>query len=525
VSRPQINWQLEPKVETPRIGLGDGLAEFNALVSANNPGFNSAWGDVQTQLAAEYGVGTQAYQDAILQAQDMMGQAYSGLSQLAGVDPTQIAGKARDYVLLGKTVSGAVSTVQGLVEDANNGTVTPAVVGSFVGTMIGLGITLGVVSAGVGAAIMGAVGAVVAAFQSAGLFQPSPPGGGTQQICNAGASGSDVFVSPNGPVYKLSSFNIDYSAYHLGYTIGCLGVYVVDPAHCRIEPASSEWRRFPNPSLASDAPWYAFGSASAASGNYTGQPDGSWVFPWGGSGNTLAIFCEGWSKANDNSALANLNIRPIDAAFPYWRYLECRMGQVAQGQSPFGMTGAALQNMLDFERAFFQAWKANEEYALNGLQPQDPGQVLINLLRLWNRAHTGATLTISQVDCQAFQGSCPGALQPLFLNYVSAALQYIQSSDSSLTDGNGNLFLNYGSALQSKFVVTAPSPGGVASTSTTASKVATGAAVAVGAGALGLFTYAAVNNLAVGYVAGKVLDKGILGLKKAYSATVRYFKG
>ncbi|HZU83491.1 MAG TPA: hypothetical protein VE987_11265, partial [Polyangiaceae bacterium] len=323
--------------------LGDGLSEFNALMASGNPNFQNAWNDVQSQLAAEYGPGSAAYQDAILQAQDAMGQAYSGLSQLAGVDPTTIANKARDYVLLGKTVSGAVSTIEGLIQDANTGQVTPAVVAGFMGTMIGLGIALGAISAGVGAAIIGAVGAIVAVFQQFGLFQPSPPGGGSQQICSAGANGSDVFLGATGPVYKQNSFGIDYSAYRLGYTIGCLGVYVVDPAHCRIEPASSEWRRFPNPNNPDDTPWFSFGAVGGANGS--GQPDGSWVFPWGGAGNTLAVYNMGWSKPNDNSAFANLNIRPIDAAFPYWRYLECRMAQVAQGQSPYGFTGDALQHV------------------------------------------------------------------------------------------------------------------------------------------------------------------------------------
>lgn len=470
-----------------RVGLGDGLSEFNSLMQSGNSDFSKAWGAVQTQLAAEYGVGTQAYQDAIVQAQGAMGDAYSGLSQLAGVDPTKIADQARDYVLLGKTIAGAVSTVEGLVQDANSGQVTPAVVASFIGTMIGIGVTVGAVSAGVGAAIIGLAGAVVAIFQQFGLWQPSPPGGGSQQICNSGADGSDVFIGPVGPVYTQNSYGINYSAYKLGFTIGCLGVYVVDPANCRIEPASSVWRRFPNPNNPADSAWFQFG---AVDGGRTGQPSGSWVFPWGGSGNTLAVFNMGWSKPNDNSAFANLNIRPIDAAFHFWRYLECRMAQVAQGQNPYGFTGSAAQAVLDFERAFFQAWKANQEYALNGLKPQSTGQVLVNLLRLWNRAHLGAAVTIGQVDMQPFQGDCPGALQPLYLNYVTEALQYIQSTDAGLTDGNGNLFLNYGSGLPGKFVV--PPPDSTASTSSATGKKAVVGAVAVGglgAAALGVYSY------------------------------------
>ena len=517
----------------PPVGLGDGLSEFNSLVQSGDQSFNSAWNDVQKQIESEYPAGSGELQDAMLQAKTAMGNAYSGLAQLAGVDPGVIANKARDYVLLGKTIAGAVSTIEGLIQDMNNGTVTPAVVGSFIGTMVGLGIAFGVVSAGVGAAIVGAVGAIVALFQQFGLFQPGPSGGGNQQICTAGADGSDVYIGQNGPVYSSGSLQIDDSRYRLGYTIRCLAAYVVDPQHCRIEPSSYAWRHFPNPGNPNDSAWFKFGAAGG--GNGSGQPDGVWQFGWGGTGNNVVIYSMGWSKPNDSNAFANLNIRPIDAAFTYWRYLECRMDQVQRGESQLGLSGNDQAMMLDFERAFFQAWKANEEYALNGLQPQDPGQVLINLVRLWNMAHNGPSITISQVDCPAFQGGCPDPLTPLYMNYVASAMSYLQNTDQALTDGNGNLVVNFGTrknvparisftnrhgginpVLLQAGVSAAPSG------MSTGAKIAVGTAVVVGGTAAGIGIYALIKHQAYSTVAkalwrntgGRVVDASKRGYRK-----------
>jgi hypothetical protein len=99
-----------------------------------------------------------------------MSSAFSG-----GVNPQSIATAAQNYVLIGKTVAGAVDTVEGLIKLYDSaGSITPdsaiAISNAFTGTMVGVAISAGAVSAGVGAAIVGAVAAVLGLLESNGLL-------------------------------------------------------------------------------------------------------------------------------------------------------------------------------------------------------------------------------------------------------------------------------------------------------------------------------------------------------------------
>jgi hypothetical protein len=61
------------------------------------------------------------------------------------------------------------------------------------------------------------------------------------------------------------------------------------------------------------------------------------------------------------------------------------------------------QNQLwNFFRAFFVAWKTNAEYALNGHNPAADWQVLRHVLNIWNRAHTNTQTAVMQPRDKGF---------------------------------------------------------------------------------------------------------------------------
>jgi hypothetical protein len=68
--------------------------------------------------------------------------------------------------------------------------------------------------------------------------------------------------------------------------------------------------------------------------------------------------------------------RLIDSAFPVWHYMAC---------------APVPTELASFNQAFSQAWKANAEYALNGLKAQEDAQVLLHAVRIWNRAHSSSS--------------------------------------------------------------------------------------------------------------------------------------
>lgn len=117
-------------------------------------------------------------------------------------------------------------------------------------------------------------------------------------------------------------------------------------------PGSTGWRKFPT-----DASWFVPGGMAQIKDNITGKPNatilGAKATPWGPA------------------------TRPIDVLFPDYA--------VVTAPVP---SNVAIFGYGPFHNAFISAWKANQEYAINGLKPQDDTSVLLHLLRIWNRAHT-----------------------------------------------------------------------------------------------------------------------------------------
>ena len=430
-----------------RVGLGIGLVDFQALMNSGNSDAIDSWAKVQAQLTAE-GAGP----DKILGAQLSFTDAFQNLS-LAGVEE-QLGDTAAQFTLIGHTAAGALTTVEGLVSAVQTG--SPLVIAqSFSGTLISAASALGLVSAGVGAAIVGAVGAVLALMQN--FWSPSnPPGQEIQPGCFSGNA------SP--------AFNVGYLLFQPYSGPG------------RIDPTSKQWRRFPEPST--HPGWFTL-PAGGPTGGITS--DGGWA-----GGNFYVCY------SNDLGNPAN-NWRGIDLAFSDYRYLECEQNLLST--NPFYIDNPSL---ADFMRSFFAAWKANKEYALNGIIPQPTEQVLLHALRLWNNGHDNS-LTIPLVAAQGFlpalEGVCPSDLVPSINYYVEAALSASPEKTLVSADG-GSLLLNIGPpkvpnriALQPGFQTPAQLSQSAAG-SGVGNKLLVGAALAGGATVAGIGAYAYLKHMA-----------------------------
>jgi hypothetical protein len=184
-----------------------GLPDFNAFVSADAH-FSGAWNEINTQLQAE-GANVSQIEGAKLALTDSFEKLSTQGFGLSGSDPIDAA---KNYVLAGQTIAGAVDTVSNLVQAVTSG--PPAqVMQAFTGTLIGAAMAAGALSAGVGAAIVGAVGALLDVLSTAGLF------GSPQQTCD--------------------------------FRVGDLCARSPYP---QVSPGSSQWRTFPT---ASDRGWFA----------------------------------------------------------------------------------------------------------------------------------------------------------------------------------------------------------------------------------------------------------------------------
>jgi hypothetical protein len=376
------------------------LGDFDALVSTD-PKFASAWTEINGQLSAE-GLDTTGAKIALTDSFEQL------VSQGFGLQEDEAISAAKEYVKTGQTILGAVNTVKGLIDAQAAGFNPVQVTQAFTGTLIGLGGAAGVVSAGVGAAIVGAVGALLAILQQQGLFGSQPSG---FQICPGIA---DATSKPD-------------------FVVGCLGMW-----GSAVSPGSVNWRTFPDPNAASDAPWFA-----------TCPDNGCDTFDWKGAsyGNHLLVNPAGV-------------MRPIDYAFEQYSAIEYLSAN---------QTGPAY-----FTPGFVSAWKANAEYALNGLNAcptcqkwtESDAKVLVHFLRMWNRSHGPPALP--------FAIWAPGTF---FGRLVDFAKNDLQPGDPILTSDNSDLFVNAG------FIKTAASVASPAKRST-AGKVAT---IAVAAPATVLF--------------------------------------
>lgn len=333
-----------------RFGRRRGHAKIGAIGSGVDlesvPQYQAAWNGIAAQITSEGGssLDLAAAQNDLQTAFDNLTSSNVGF----GLDPQTALTQAAQYVTAGQTVAGAAEHVAGLISAAQGGSPVQAFQ-MFTGTMIGAATAAGALSAGVGALIVGGVGIALGLLQQVGLFGSTGP---TWSLVVGSAGSTDAKV---------------------------------------IQPGSQAWRTFPKPGVSGDAGWYGMKvqqlpkvfASNSATPQLVANPQQPFVknpapFSWKGSAyGTASTWGAVWVPA-------------IDAAFPTLKYFSCQT------------VPAALH---DFNAAFYSAWIANQEYALNGLQVQSDVVVLQHLLRLWNRSHTASSYV--DVAPAAFSGAAP----------------------------------------------------------------------------------------------------------------------
>ena len=544
---PQLNGQLNPaeavRVRRKRVGVAD-LSDFDTY---NQPGSNfaSGWNDIQTQITGEntslQQQAQQFGQNAVTSVVDTAGNVVPGLtvpgdSVLTGQLTDQLNGAktaftnayeqitsqgltaitsnpvaaAKQFVLAGNSIAGAVQTVLGLASNLSSEAkvikVATTVLSSFTGVMVALlvGVT-GAITAGVGAIIVGLVATAVAFLNS--LFAKAPqPTANQVQICTS-------------PVSVLADKT--YAGLPIAFTIGCVPVYTSNP---QIGPGSTAWRSFPDPNNPADAAWF--------------RP----IYLYGG-GPGLWNDADFWAVAIGTPAEMG---RPIDVAFPNYRYLECEMYDIDPGSESFAQSAifngtnstdttantyvvpsnytppkyTPKTTVTDFQKAFFAAWKANSEYALNGLVPQTDPIVLLHLIRIWNAAHWQGQVVVFQQTTLPTASVYPSPCVPSPM-YAESLVQNVPLSNTdpyfappqgaALAGGATQAIFVHGGDIRSVPVTTNLQPL-TNPPSTTVQTVAT----AAGATAVA----AVVGTVAYSYVTGTALSTVYKGL---WSAVKRVF--
>ena len=200
------------------------------------------------------------------------------------------------------------------------------------------------------------------------------------------------------------------------------------------------------------------------------------------------------------------NGRPIDNAFPAYHQLECDLAATATIaalpdtggtiSTPWlGTTQTFTAENVAFARfvaAYFTAWMANQEYAINGLKPQDDGLVLTQLLAFWNSAHNaGNTYGIQQRSTTSSRNDIISASAPCqgdFANeyyYVQMLVGDLGHQNTSVLT-NGSLVINTGPKKSTRLIsgaigTSAPSAGSALKTALYGTGIAAAATVGLAA--------------------------------------------
>jgi hypothetical protein len=352
--------------------LGLGTQDFNALMSTDpslgDPHFQAAWSDVKKQLVAE---GTTELTGAKLA---MTNAFYGAIENGIGVKPAEAAAAAKKFVIIGQTVLGQVGVIQNLIA-STQGKLTLAqevqIGQQFVGSMIGIMAALAPATAGIGTIIVAAIMIAVEVMKAAGLLGSSEtPAGGWLPNWVGGAQ--PMLTRPD-------------------FTVGGMGAWAAT-----VTPGAANWRQFPKlkdwPGGGTGAGW----NTPSNLGNWFSIPAASGDLRMGAGwwkDGFFGIRGPGQPQTYDSTQpAANVawgGTRPIDVAFPdYGKLIDANN----TGDNPFlvmdllgiphnGPTGS------DFGSAYIAAWKANAEYALNGLKSKSSSEVLLNFLRVWNGTH------------------------------------------------------------------------------------------------------------------------------------------
>ena len=400
------------------------------------PGMSNLLAGNSTAAAAWNGLSGQVGSDQSA-LYDASSDFYNAWNQLKnqGLSDTLAGNAAASLGLNNNTLGGIVTGVEGLVQGAATGNVAE-ISQAFTGTLtaeVGAAVAAGSISFGVGAAIV--VGIEIVATAIGSLFGGSAP---SATIC-----GEQVTPIPT-------------------FAVGCCwsGGAATPRGPGSGGDVNGLWRRFPEPSKASDAWWFTPLSVltpasinpaqTLATTRWTSSSAGP-ADPWAASGRST--------------------LRPIDVAFPQYHQLECDVS-AAKAVAALPETGGTISQtgfggihlppvsytgddvvFAKFILAYFAAWKANQEYAINGIAPKaDDGDVLLHLVNLWSKARKpGATRSIVsrgtannayQTDVITYPSSCQGGLTNEYW-YIAMMLYAIQAGNLG-----SHVTLNATSALQ-----------------------------------------------------------------------------
>jgi hypothetical protein len=191
-----------------------------------------------------------------------------------------------------------------------------------------------------------------------------------------------------------------------------------------------------------------------------------------------------------------------------------------------------MQAFTQFNAAFFNAWRANKEFELNGLKSQPDWHVLKTLVKAWNRAHEpGVGYDFVHQDVHYSNGSsgCSSPYVPYACSLVTQVVNQTagDDADAALIISGRNVHIHTGPKKQSGtgFLPILLKTGGIVPPASagmsTAAKFAVGAAVVAGTTAAGIGVYALVKHQSYSFVA-KQLWKQTGG--RAVDETKKLFK-
>jgi hypothetical protein len=478
-----------------------GIPDFNSLIN-QEPTAASAWANVQAQLQVEGSAGS----GVLGVAQQHFYNAWTQLATAVPVfgpnDLGNISQAAMNLALQNNSIAGAGQLLDGLVQGAISGNpveIVQAFSGSFM-SLAGAAIAAGSISFGAGAAII--VGIELISAWASGLFSSAPT---VATIC-----GWKLTYQPTIVVNCAWSTGQPVSG---GPGAGQLGAAGSTPQ------SSPFWRRFPEPTNAADAWWF---QASKPTGMPMTTPSNP-VSPILNPGLATSQWTSGKSSDSWYAATGSV-LRPIDAAFPQYHQLECDVA-VATPYANLPDSGGTLNgqavtpDQIMFARfilAYFGAWKANAEFALNGDQPTygDDSGVLSHVLTFWNNSHQpGATnvITPRNNDVQSYKNNVivyPAACQGTFANewwYVSMLINELNVASITVNTGPRIVFPIVGlkPVLPIKLSPTGSIPhAGTPATTTTSSGPGTTAIAVVGGLAIvgigGLYLYGRAHHMNLG---------------------------
>ncbi len=363
-----------------------GTPEFLSLVQQDPNGLGVEWAHVVSQILADAQAGLVQPTKVVTRVQAASITFLQSLQSFASAvgqgDADKSLEAAADLVATGFTSSGASQVINGLIQagiSAGAAAATgPAVEASqkFAGSLLS-GIVGdaagGLMASGVGAAVGAGISLLAGVFE--GVFGNPPPPPFSIGTCG---------------LYKKPDIVVRYVWM---WGDGSIATPVVGGG-----PGNPNWRKFPSPNIKADAGWFVRQQPQALQGAMQGQKEfGPSQHSWWWSGSKNPHQDEWWGCF---TFPGDTGRRGVDQAFydngtdgentnaheyPVYRQYEFEMTTWPIK----GPTSAAQMAVFrKFLAAFWHAWKANREFALNGLKQKGDWEVLARTIALWNQAHS-----------------------------------------------------------------------------------------------------------------------------------------